>query len=101
SENESLHFSLNDWVKYCEKYDFSMGSRFHGNVASFLAGSRSLMIVCDTRTREMSEFFSFPFIWENEFDSNKTLNEYYQMADFSNLISDYHNKISRFCVFLK
>ncbi|MGQ3674878.1 polysaccharide pyruvyl transferase family protein [Xanthobacter sp. TB0139] len=101
SENEKVMFSLSEWVDYCSHYDFSMGSRFHGNVIAFLAGIRSLVIVCDTRTRELAEFFSFPFIEEDEFQANLPVSSYIDRADFTPMISDYHNKIARFHIFLQ
>jgi len=98
--NEEVFFDFERWVQYCSKYDFSMGSRFHGNVAAIMAGIRSLLIVSDTRTRELSEFFSLPTIEAQDFNSNLTVQDYHELADFGKFQADYHNKISRFRLFL-
>lgn len=97
---QRVHYGLEEWIKYCSEYDFSMGSRFHGNVVAMLAGIRSLLIVCDTRTQELSEFFSLPSIAVADFDSTKKIDYYYELADFGNFVSDYHNKICRLREFL-
>ena len=98
--NESVHFGLKEWIRYCSEFDFSMGSRFHGNIVAMLAGIRSLLIVCDTRTQELSEFFSLPSIPVADFDPTKKIADYYELADFGHFVSDYHNKISRLREFL-
>lgn len=99
-QKESVHFSLEAWVDYCASFDFSMGSRFHGNIAAILAGIKALIIITDTRTQELSEFFSLPSITAAQFDDGLPVADYYDRADFGHFVSDFHNKIARFREFL-
>lgn len=98
--NRAYFFSASDWVSYCKNFDFSLGSRFHGNVMSVLAGVRALFLTTDTRTAELTEFFGVPSLPVSQFDPQKSIQEYYEMADYGNFISSFHGKISNFCIFL-
>lgn len=98
--NRAYFFEASDWVSYCKNFDFSLGSRFHGNVMSVLAGVRALFLTTDTRTAELTEFFGVPSLPVSQFDPAKSIQEYYDMADYSKFISSFHGKISNFCVFL-
>lgn len=100
SENRRYFFSTEDWVSYCASFDFSIGSRFHGNVMAVLAGVRALFLTTDTRTAELTEFFGVPSLPTSQFDPTKSIQEYYEMADYGNFISSFHGKIANFCTFL-
>jgi hypothetical protein len=81
--NTSLFFDLESWLRHLDRYDFSFGLRFHGNVAALLAGMRALFVTIDSRTREMVEFFKFPSIEMADFECSRSIDEYFSMADFS------------------
>ena len=75
-----LFFNTAQWDAFLQNYDFSIGMRFHGNVIAMQNGLRSLFVVSDSRTRELTEYFGLPVLEAKEFDSKKTLEEYWEMA---------------------
>ena len=48
-----------------------------------LAGVPALFVVFDSRTRELTDFFSLPTIDAADFDPQKPLQYYYELADYS------------------
>lgn len=94
--NSYCFFDLDTWRRYNARYDFSMGMRFHGNVAALLANIPALFLVIDSRTSEMTEFLRLPALRLSDFDSGKALQFYYEMADYGNFVDGYLAQISRF-----
>ncbi|MBB5536929.1 polysaccharide pyruvyl transferase family protein [Rhizobium giardinii] len=96
-----LFFDLESWVRHNSRYDFSFGLRFHGNVAAILAGVRSLFITFDSRTREMTDYFSLPSIGAEEFSLESPLLEHAQRTDYSSFINVYKDRLNIFTGFLE
>lgn len=82
-QNNRLFFDFKTWNKYMEKFDFSIGARFHGNMMAVLAGVPALFITCDSRTKEMTEYHGLPTISIDKFDINRPIEYYYEKADYS------------------
>ncbi|MBN2980611.1 polysaccharide pyruvyl transferase family protein [Cohnella algarum] len=95
-EYSKMFFNIGEWRSYCNTLDFSFGGRFHGNVIPLLEGVPSLFITIDARTREMCEYFKFPFIDIGEFDFNLTAQELYDMADYSDFNKHYKSLYLKF-----
>ena len=57
-----LFGSYPDWRRFLEDggFNFSMGSKIHGNICSILSGIPAHVDIIDSRTRELSEFFEIP-----------------------------------------
>lgn len=90
-------YGLEDWVsRIAEEDDFSMGSRFHGNIAAILAGIPALMVNVDKRMKGMNDFFRIPSIDIEEFDMNKPLKYYREMADYSEFNKNYKKAYDNF-----
>lgn len=53
---------MNDWWNYLqnEGFNYAFGTRIHGTIMSLLSGIPATIITCDSRTREMAEFFDIP-----------------------------------------
>ena len=96
TKNSYLFFDLETWIRYNKRYDFSLGLRFHGNVAAMLAGYRALFVTIDSRTKEMTDHFKLPSIEFGKFDTSKDIAHYYRMADFSNFRSRYKEVLESF-----
>ena len=82
-------YSVNDWIKSLRKDDFSMGSRFHGNIAAILAGIPALMVNVDNRMKGMNDFYKIPSIDIKDFDLEKPLAYYRELADYSKFNQNY------------
>lgn len=55
---------MNKWSYYLKKqgFNFSFGSRIHGNVMSILSNIPTVIWTCDSRTREVAEYFDIPHV---------------------------------------
>lgn len=93
-------FSIQEWTKYLEGFDFSMGARFHGNVVALISGLRSLFVTTDSRTNEMAQLFSFPFIDIKDFDGGRDVQEYFDMADYSVFCAKFHSMVGGLICYL-
>ena len=82
-------YSVNDWIKSLRKDDFSMGSRFHGNIAAILAGIPALMVNVDNRMKGMNDFYKISSIDIKDFDLEKPLAYYRELADYSKFNQNY------------
>ena len=96
-----LFLDIPIWRKYLieGKFNFSYGTRIHGNIISILSGIPALICACDSRTREMAEFFSIPIIMPE--NSEKTLEELYELADYRKFNSTFSKNFHLFEKFLK
>ncbi len=78
-----------------------MGGRFHGNVISLWNNIKSLFIVTDSRTRELTSHFMLPTIMMEDFDKEKDVKYYFDLADYTNFNREYANRFREFTEFLK
>lgn len=99
--HKMMFFDVNDWRSFAATQDFSMGERFHGNVISLWEGVPALFFTIDTRTSEMCEFFRLPTMKIEEFDPDKDIRYYYNLADYSEFNKNYPKNLNRFIDFLK
>jgi Polysaccharide pyruvyl transferase len=49
------------WFEHLGAYDFSFGSRIHGNIAALLGGTPALVLAHDSRTRELADYHEIPW----------------------------------------
>ena len=94
-------YAVADWVKELKKDDFSMGSRFHGNVAAILAGIPALMVNVDKRMEGMNRFYGIPSIGISEFDLDKPLEYYAELADYTAFNKLYPKRFDNFTDYCK
>lgn len=76
-------FSVDDWTEALERNDVTIGTQFHGNVASILAGTPALMVVIDKRMEELVRYHNIPFILAEDFDPAQPIEYYYELCDYS------------------
>ncbi|UQY80097.1 polysaccharide pyruvyl transferase [Candidatus Hepatincola sp. Av] len=84
------------WYDFIKKnhYNFSFGSRVHGNFVSILANIPSLIHIIDSRTRELSEYFEIPTIKDKDINSPEKFDLYklYQNLDYTNFNKNFNKK---------
>lgn len=93
SEHGKTFFSVADWFEWIGGYGFSIGTRFHGNLAALLNGVPSVVLVHDSRTRELCEFAAIPhaFIQDiQELDPQRL----YEQANFD-LFEERYSQLHR------
>ncbi len=93
-------FDLDSWRRHNLRYNFSLGLRFHGNIAALLADMPALFLTIDSRTSEMTDFLKLPAISLKDFDPDRPLRDYYEMADYTPFVASYHQQLDRFADYL-
>lgn len=91
-------FSMEEWAEFIKTKDFSIGTRFHGNMIALLNGVPAVVIAHDSRTTEMSRFLKIPHYPVDQCDLSN-LEKIYQEADFDGFNKNYavlYENYSRF-----
>lgn len=87
------------WFNSMKTFDFSIGTRIHGNIASILAGTPALVIAIDTRTLELAQYFKIPYVKLSDLNKYKNLEALYNKSvedmpkfyqNYSNVLKDYY-----------
>lgn len=90
-------YSARNWIEGIKgRNDFSMGSRFHGNIAAILAGVPTLMVNVDKRMKGMNDFYKIPSIDIKEFDPDKSIEYYRELADYTEFNKNYAKAYDNF-----
>ncbi|MGN0794266.1 MAG: polysaccharide pyruvyl transferase family protein [Aristaeellaceae bacterium] len=100
-EHRRVFFEIEPWVKWLGQFDFSMGSRFHGNVLAITGGIPALTMVIDGRMQEMTQFFHLPTMRAEDFSMERPLAYYYELADFTEFNRVYPQRLAGFRDFLR
>ena len=79
-KNSHIFYNLEAWSEFFDGIDYSIGNRIHGCVISLLNGTRTTVVPCDTRTRELAEFFSIPLVEMENFEPIR-IEDYYRQSD--------------------
>lgn len=99
-ENTLLEFNYQKWVERLQEYNFSMGLRFHGNIIALHHNIKALFIAIDSRTQEMIDLFHLPYISKNDFEENKPLDYYFNLANYREFNENYRVMFDRFAEFV-
>ncbi|MEU6066112.1 MULTISPECIES: polysaccharide pyruvyl transferase family protein [Streptomyces] len=91
------------WIDDLRSFDFSFGSRIHGNIAALLAGTPATVLCGDSRTLELCRYFDIPHrrldkvVKDPESADPARL---YEDADFTKLVGGHPERFERFTAFL-
>ncbi|WP_327717062.1 polysaccharide pyruvyl transferase family protein [Streptomyces sp. NBC_00490] len=88
------------WIDDLRDFDFSFGSRIHGNIAALLAGTPATVLVGDSRTLELCRYFDIPHVRIDKVPADLDAARLYEEADFGKLVSGHHERFERFTAFL-
>lgn len=83
SEVGRFTFSITEWLQLLENIDLVVGSRYHGTVASLLAGIPALLYTVDLRTEELAEYHGIPHLPIEHLTLDTTLEEMIASLDYS------------------
>lgn len=86
-------FSVREWFDWIKGCDFSFGTRFHGNVAALLNGVPAVVIVHDSRTRELCEFAAIPHVFVQDVEAIDP-QAFYDAANYD-LFEERYNALAR------
>ncbi|WP_460065551.1 polysaccharide pyruvyl transferase family protein [Streptomyces sp. YKOK-I1] len=88
------------WIDDLKEFDYSFGSRIHGNIAALLAGTPATVLAFDSRTLELCRYFEIPHRLLSEVPADIDPAELYEEADFSALTGNHQERFDRFTSFL-
>lgn len=95
-----LFYDIPIWRNYIlsNNFNFSIGQRIHGNLISIINGIPSVVVVHDSRTRELAEFFEIPHI--TNINKYKDIYEIYQDMDYKRFNKNFAKKYDIFNKFM-
>ncbi|MDO0915004.1 polysaccharide pyruvyl transferase family protein [Streptomyces sp. DT2A-34] len=88
------------WIDDLRAFDFSFGSRIHGNIAALLAGTPATVLCGDSRTLELCRYFGIPHRRIDKLPEDLDPASLYEEADFGALMSGHQERFERFTAFL-
>ncbi|MEV7422767.1 MULTISPECIES: polysaccharide pyruvyl transferase family protein [unclassified Streptomyces] len=88
------------WLDELSTYDFSYGTRIHGNIAALLAGTPAVVLAHDSRTLELCRYYGIPHRMLAGLPADVHPEELYEQADFSGLVDGHKERFDRFTAFL-
>ncbi|MFH9614871.1 polysaccharide pyruvyl transferase family protein [Streptomyces pratensis] len=96
-----LYIDPATWIDELRAFDFSFGSRIHGNIAALLAGVPSTVLCSDSRTLELCRYFGIPHRKISETPKDVDPAELYDLADFGELVNGHKERFLRFTGFME
>lgn len=88
------------WIDDLRAFDFSFGSRIHGNIAALLAGTPATVLCGDSRTLELCRYFEIPHLRLDRLPEEVDPARLYEEADFTALVKGHRERFERFTAFL-
>ncbi len=98
-----VYFELESWLDYCRSKRFFLGTRIHGTIAAVLAGTPAMLVAHDSRTVEMSQAMSIPYITRDQIDIESPLQvaAYFEQAMAHDFEPGYSRYLSGFKSFFE
>jgi hypothetical protein len=93
---------VSSWLNHFseQKISFSFGNKIHGNFAAILAGVPAFIHSFDSRTSELSEFYSIPNSRILNWDNGADLYKLYLDSDYTSFNRSFPAHYDNFCDFL-
>ncbi|KUM92035.1 polysaccharide pyruvyl transferase [Streptomyces cellostaticus] len=91
------------WFDDLRSFDFSFGSRIHGNIAALLAGTPATVLCSDSRTLELCRYFEIPHQRLDQVAKDPEAADparLYAQSDFGGLTGGHAERFARFTAFL-
>jgi polysaccharide pyruvyl transferase WcaK-like protein len=88
------------WIDDLRGFDYSFGSRIHGNIAALLAGTPATVLTGDSRTLELCRYFEIPHQRIDQLPEDLDPARLYEEADFGPLTRNHRERFDRFTGFL-
>lgn len=79
----SFFVDAEPWIRYLADFDYSFGTRIHGNIAALLAGTPATVLAHDGRTMELARFYDLPHRTVQQVGPDTDAAELYAEADFT------------------
>lgn len=96
-----FHQHATTWIETLSRRDFVLGHRIHGNIAALLAGTPAHVIIHDSRTRELCEYFEIPHTPVTEHTADLTPQRLHDASDYTRLVKGHGERADRMAAFLE
>lgn len=88
------------WMEELAGFDFSYGTRIHGNIAALLAGTPAVVLAHDSRTLELCRYFDIPHRMLKDLPGDVHPADLHAEADYGPLVDNHKERFRRFREFL-
>jgi hypothetical protein len=88
------------WTEHLDKVDFSFGTRIHGNIVALVTGTPAVVLVHDTRTRELVDHHEIPYRLVSDLPGQVDAADLYAEADFTRFNAGHRARFDVFRAFL-
>jgi len=88
------------WIDTLRERDLVVGTRIHGTIAGLLAGTPSILIAHDSRTRELAEFHRIPYRRKGAM-RKVDVERWYDEADFDGFRTAHPQNLETFRRFIE
>jgi hypothetical protein len=89
------------WFEHLSQYDFSFGTRIHGNIAALLSGTPALLLAHDSRTLELAEYHEIPHRTITSIEADADAVSLYAESDWDALNKAHPDRWDTFAAFLE
>jgi hypothetical protein len=84
-----FQYTFDEWFKGLNKYDFIVGPRLHGCVASLIQNIPAVLLARDLRVQEIGEFYDIPHYHYKDLKKFKSINEIFESVDYTKFNKTY------------
>lgn len=96
----AIPLETHGWINALKQYDLVIGTRIHGTIAGILAGTPSILICHDSRTRELADYFKIPYIDPSNHES-VDMATISRKLELSSMHADHPSRFHRYVDFLR
>ena len=89
------------WIEHLRGFEFSFGTRIHGNIAAILAGTPAMVLAHDSRTLELAEYHQIPYRRITELPQGVDAAELYAETDYTGFHAGLPERFARYTAFLE
>jgi len=87
------------WIAHLEHFDFSFGTRIHGNIAALLSRVPAVVLAHDSRTLELAEYHAIPYRVLSKSEGVDAA-QLYTGADWAPMLAGHAERWDRMTAFL-
>jgi len=89
------------WLEHLAGFDFSYGTRIHGNIAAILAGTPAYVLAHDARTAELADFHAIPHRTIGKDTASIDAADLFAHADYTAMLDRHQDTWAGFAGFLE
>jgi len=88
-------YDMPSWFEKMQQFDFSFGTRFHGNMVALQSGVPALWVVHDTRTMELCDYHALPYLMREEVEKLRDISQLLEATDYGPFEKAYGENYAR------